>query len=459
MNMHTTLFASAVIATLASTTLAQTWTQVTPATSPIAGRDQGMAFDFSSGSVLMYGGLLTGNAINSDTWLFDGSNWTQLSPATTPPTRWGHRCVQDTRRNRIVAFGGRSPTITANANDTWEWNGLDWQRVVTAHAPSARAFYSMVFDERRGKVVLYGAQSGFPNGDQTWEYDGVDWAQVVTTTTPPGLETPAMAYDKARGVTVMFGGWNGLSPGVMYNTTWEYDGVDWRQVATATSPTARYRASCVYDDARGRTVMYGGYGSGALTDTWEYDGNDWTQVPASGTTRSTECAMAYDIFRQQSYLFGGSGPSGISAETWIYTGPRTALFAPFGHGCPGGNGTPTLAANPPVLGQPFVLNIGSLGNQVVGGLLLQGFTSTSFAGTFLPLDLSPFGMSGCGLEVAPATNSFLLASNGNASFGFVVPNQPSLIGLHYFTQFMGLDFAAPNSSVSMSNAGHALLGL
>lgn len=458
--MHSrSAIAGGLLAVLSATAPGQTWTQLTPGTSPSVRRDGGMAYDLVNANLLLYGGLLTPTAIDGQTWSFDGSTWTQLSPATTPPPRWGHRCVLDSRRGRIVTFGGRSPTTLPSANDTWEWNGIDWQQVITAHAPSPRAFYSMAYDDRRAVCIVYGTQSGSPNGNQTWEYDGTDWTQVTTATVPPGLESPALVYDKARGVTVMFGGWNGLSPGVLYDTTWEYDGVDWTLRAPATVPTARYRSAFWYDDARGRVVVYGGFGNAtALTDTWEYDGVDWTMVASTGPFKSTESYAGYDQTRRQAYHFGGSGPTGNSQETWIYAGASTALFAPFGRGCAGGAGTPALSANAPVLGQGFTLSVASLGSGALGALLLQGFSSTALAGTRLPLDLTPYGLSGCRLEIAPTANLFLFASNGTASLAFTVPNATALLDLAYFTQAIAPDATAANGVASMSNAGHAVLG-
>src|SRR5690606_18911591 len=161
--------------------------------------------------------------------------------------------------------GGRSPTTTAAANDTWEWNGVDWQQVVTANAPSPRAFYSMAFDERRGRTVIFGSQTA---SSDTWEYDGTNWYQITTPTTPAGVDAPAMAYDKGRGVVVMFGGWNGITA-IQYTTTWEYDGVDWTLRPTTNHPVTGYRTTCVYDDVSGRVMLYGGYNGTAQQNVWE----------------------------------------------------------------------------------------------------------------------------------------------------------------------------------------------
>ncbi|MCA8977361.1 MAG: hypothetical protein KDC98_21745 [Planctomycetes bacterium] len=452
------------VATLTGAAAAQTWTLLTPAPYPnlSARRSGGAVFDPIQNKVLIYGGLQSGpTAALDDTWAFDGGTWTQVTPATTtPPLRWGHRMVLDSRRMVVVTFGGRSPTITATANDTWEWDGNDWHQVFPAASPNPRAFYSMVYDERRGRCVLFGVQSGssLSGGNQTWEYDGSTWTQASTATTPPGLETPAMAYDKGRGVTVMFGGWNGTSPGTMYDTTYEFDGVDWTLRTIANPPPARYRAGCVYDDARGRVVLYGGYGSGGLQDTWEYDGNDWTQVlAAGGPPKMTEGYMAYSDALESTIYFGGSGPSGGNNETWLYTGPTDAIAAPFGSSCPTGVGTTTLTpTTTPVLGSNYVLDIAN-GPAATSAFMTHGFSNLSWQLGSLPADLSPFGIGGCQLEVRPeATTLILVTGTGTQTLTF--PVVASLIGQAIYSQAVVLDATAPNGICGMTNAVHAVLG-
>lgn len=468
MNRPTLLRAALAAAVLAPLATAQTWIQLNPnpwANTTQARRSGGIAFSPVNGALVMYGGLRSSTtAVLDDTWTFDGVTWTQLTPATTPPPRWGHRMVYDSRRAKLVTFGGRSPTTTATANDTWEFDGVNWQQVFPTTSPNARAFYSMAYDSRRGVCVLYGTQSGSTvgtsGGNQTWEYDGTMWRQVVTAFVPPGLETPAMAYDAARGVTVMFGGYNGASPGTMYNSTWEYDGVNWVQRSPANSPTGRYRAGCDYDARRGRVVVYGGFGSGtALQDTWEYDGNTWTQVGSAGPTKSTEAFFAYSPALSSFVHFGGSGPGGTTNETWLYTGANSAIAAPFGTGCATSVGTPSLTpGNTPVLGTAHQLN---LAGAPIGsfGVFVTGLSNESWTLGDLPADLTLFGYAGCGLEVSPDASVFAVFGNGTGSQNLNLPSATAFLDMGLFTQCFVLDGAAPNGVGGASNAVHSRLGL
>ncbi len=461
------LAASAALATLP----AQTWTLQSPAPYPttLARRAGGIAWHPLQGGLVMYGGLQSGPTLTlADTWLWNGATWTQVTTTTAPPPRWGHKMVYDSRRGRIVTFGGRSPTTTAVANDTWEFDGVDWQQVFPTTSPNARAFYGMAYDERRGKTIVYGTQSGSTigtlGGNQTWEYDGTTWAQAITATVPPGLEQPAMAYDKGRGVTVMFGGFNGTPPGTDYRTTYEFDGVDWTLRTTANAPLTGYRTGMVYDDARGRVVLYGGYASATVQQvTWEYDGNDWTQVGTGGPGRITEGFMAWLPTTQQTVYFGGSGPTVVGTvnnETWTYSGPTNPIAARFGKGCPTSSGIPDLApASTPVLGTNYNLTL--TGAPAVSiGVVVHGLDNTQLApGVWLPFDLSPAGIAGCGLEVRNDVLLVELPVGGTFTHVFPVPNQPALTGTGLFSQVLVVDGAAPNGFAGLSNAVHGVLGL
>lgn len=468
---HSLSAAALLLAVVATEASAQTWTFLTPAPYPtlLARRSGGMAFDPIQGKVLMYGGLQSGPTLTlNDTWTFDGATWTQLTPATTPPPRWGHRMVLDTRRLRVVTFGGRSPTTTAVANDTWEWDGTNWQQMFPTASANARAFYSMAFDDRRGKVVMYGTQSGSTigtsGGNQTWEYDGTTWAQASPAFVPPGLESPAMVYDKGRGVTVMFGGFNGTPPGTDYRNTWEFDGTNWvdRGVLPNT-PLTGYRTACVYDDVRGRVVLYGGYASATIQqNVWEYDGNDWTLVLAgTGPGKITEGYAAYSPVTQQTYYFGGSGPTVVGTvanETWLYDGAKTAIAAKFGQACATSAGTPDLTpTTTPVLGTNYVLTLSNGAFNGIG-VIAHGFSNTNSLFGPLPQDLTSIGFGGCRLEVSTEASLLLLINSGTATNTIGFPNDPGLAGIPLFSQVLVLDSLAPNGNGGVSNAVHGVLG-
>jgi hypothetical protein len=50
----------------------------------------------------------------------------------------------------------------------------------SAEIPSRRSAYSMAYDARRHRVVLYGgSDSAFTRLSDTWEWDGKNWRQIM----------------------------------------------------------------------------------------------------------------------------------------------------------------------------------------------------------------------------------------------------------------------------------------
>ena len=105
------------------------------------------------------------------------------------PPRYGHRMVYDSRRDRLVVFGGSVLTERDLGPGQWQGQLQDASRYfevalgdntmgepAASTAPSARWGHDMVFDERRGVVVLYGGFNSLTaystlNGlaAETWE--------------------------------------------------------------------------------------------------------------------------------------------------------------------------------------------------------------------------------------------------------------------------------------------------
>jgi Bacterial Ig-like domain (group 2)/Abnormal spindle-like microcephaly-assoc'd, ASPM-SPD-2-Hydin/Galactose oxidase, central domain/Protein of unknown function (DUF1573) len=182
------------------------WTQVFPPISPPGRRfdGQGMAYDAISGNVILFGGAVQGNTVLGDTWAWNGTaqTWTQLSPATSPSPRAFAGMSSGGATGGIVLFGGGD--YTQNLGDTWVWNGSNWQQRSPSTSPPARSGLSMVFDDSISKVVLFGGYQL----DDTWTWDGNNWTQLVPASTPPDRYSYGMDYDGAAHAVVLFGGFS-----------------------------------------------------------------------------------------------------------------------------------------------------------------------------------------------------------------------------------------------------------
>src|SRR5262249_28154049 len=149
--------------------------------------------------------------------------------------RQWHGMGYDPGRQRVVLFGGQAATSTNYLNDTWEWDGINWTQVVTAHSPppapsSSGSQASLVFDRTRNRLTSFSAD---PAG-AVWESDGVDWSVVVPASAPSVRYMSAVVDDPPRGNLVLFGG---LSSNASLGDTWTWDGSHWALAASASSPS------------------------------------------------------------------------------------------------------------------------------------------------------------------------------------------------------------------------------
>jgi hypothetical protein len=308
---------------------------------PMARRYHAMVYDSARGRTIVYGGegLANGRWTNfNDTWQWDGRRWLASTPADgSSPARREHAMVYDSARGLVLLFGGFGP-IDGSWNylqDTWTWDGFAWTDVTPASgSPPALQDHAMAYDSARGRAVVFG---GLADGyrDGTWEWDGSNWADVSPPSGRPGRRYKhAMAYDSIRGRVVLFGG-VGMQAGswTLPDDTWEWDGSTWTDVTPASArPPGRNQVAMAFDSARGRVVLFGGYGypggvGTRLRDTWEWDGSRWHNVtPAAGSPPATDAhAMAFDSARGRVVLFSGEG---FSQDTWEWDGLRWHKVTP-----------------------------------------------------------------------------------------------------------------------------------
>lgn len=204
-------------------------------------------------------------------------------------------------------------------------------------APAPRAGHVLVYDERRGALMLLNGDHD--NGDhdpgaatgEVWEWHtsgrrralrsraaGSPW-QLTDTSGPPPRTLAAAAYDARRGVLVMQGG---LGEGdTVYGDTQEWDGQQWRLVSTE-GPGIRNHHAMVYDPARGVMVLFGGQDQNIVLqgDTWEWDGMSWRRAATSGPPARVHHAMAWDDVRQRVLLYGGSNGQRDFGDFWEWDG-------------------------------------------------------------------------------------------------------------------------------------------
>jgi cysteine-rich repeat protein len=132
-----------------------------------------------------------------------------------------------------------------------------------------------------------------------------------------GRHDHGMVFDSARARSLIFGGFDGQ----LQNDTWAYDGDTWHPISVSSFPDARTLHAMTYDTARDRVVMFGGFSDVPLGDTWEFDGVSWSEATtASSPEPRLAHLMVFDSTRQVVVLHGGGGGTSHLQDTWEWNG-------------------------------------------------------------------------------------------------------------------------------------------
>jgi len=248
------------------------WIQVFPVNgvSPSARQGPGMVYDRATNTVLLFGGT-NGTTNFDDTWIWDGTTatWTELFPPKKPPGRRfdTQGMTFDVEHGRVVLFGGYA--AGAVFNDTWIWDGKTrlWTQRFPKVSPSARRA-PIAYDRATEKIVLFGGDDGAANQyNDTWIWNGTNWQQPATPVAPGPRGLASLAYDPTLHGVVLTAGFINTQ---VYNDTWIWNGNAWNQITTTNVPTyGRFAFGIDYDPIAHGPLIFGGFSTGfALSDTW-----------------------------------------------------------------------------------------------------------------------------------------------------------------------------------------------
>ncbi|HKR62848.1 MAG TPA: kelch repeat-containing protein [Thermoanaerobaculia bacterium] len=284
-----------------------------------------MAFDEKAGVGVLFGGRGAFDGATQlvhdtdETWYWIGTRFVQRFPETKPPARNSHSMVYDTKRQRIVMFGGRQETSTFQGdatilNDTWIFQNDNWAQLAPATSPTPRHNSSMAYDIVNDRIVLFGGTvidtEGAPKPVyDTWEFDGTTWAQVGANGQPQ-VAKPVLAYDAERKQVLLMGLDASATtlPAVMYR----YDATakTWTKVTPEKMPPCVNEGYMVFQRSNKKVAWLGGIcgsDTNQLDEVWEWDGTNWTKVTITNATiRAYSQAVAYDTERDEIVMFGGS---------------------------------------------------------------------------------------------------------------------------------------------------------
>ena len=300
--------------------------------SPRSGHD--MVYDQKRERIVLFGGRPNVfNPVTTDiapheneTWEYDGCNWEKIETENKPPRMDEIYLVYDSQLQRTVLLGYVNVSTDVLA-EMWVFDGVEWHQLEDVDEfPTPRVMGDAIYDSKQNWIVLFGGMGINPYTDwlrDTWIFDGNDWQEIthainyVDELLPSG-EFPVMTYDEKREKTVL------LSP-KFGNTTSEFDGFSWDNLNNLPNQNNRpvmppndmrvFLGDVIFDSQRGVVVAHGFGG------TWEYDGADWLRIETAQGPNSQWHSMVYDEARGVTVLFGGIDEDGEPIKgSWIYDG-------------------------------------------------------------------------------------------------------------------------------------------
>ena len=248
-------------------------------------------------------------------WVYDirRSSWSPLIPSGDgPPAHSDNTAVLDTKRDRLVIYGGMLvPGPYRPFRQVWTLTLGDdpqWALLPTRGEPPETFGLGAIYDPGRDRLLAFTANARDFFEGEVWALplgtaDPPEWRQLGSQSDslhvrPPAVAGAVVAYDSRRDRMLVFGGGFGSFDGSFTtNGCWALDlngppvwdllsPPELGMIRDSLRPTPRMRGSGVYDSAGDRLIILGGaWMNGSIIfqvpdDAWalELDFNQWTRL-------------------------------------------------------------------------------------------------------------------------------------------------------------------------------------
>ena len=292
------------------------WQLLSPAHSPGPRSGISISFDTTRGKAVMFGGvskwLGDSNEYNNDTWEWDGDDWTEIITENQPTLRVSSMLAYDEKNAVTVLFGGGDKNGVSVLNDTWLWDGKEWQEVYPNHSPEPRRGGQLFFDKSLGKIILAGGyenkieEDGIQSFYDTWIWDGSDWEKQQIDIDYMMITNPVAGYDPIRNRALVYNYYNML--------VWSDH--EWSVIESDEFPLPRFGPAVAMNPNTGDMVLYGGVEGKNMGDTWIFSSDKWEEIKPDLSPPATDgAAMFYDPARDSFIIYGGFTNSNTD-EMW-----------------------------------------------------------------------------------------------------------------------------------------------
>lgn len=179
----------------------------------------------------------------------------------------------------------------------------------------------------------------------------------------------------------------------------------------------------------------------------------------SNTGPSSVLLSGADIDRVRVFRSSFPSPVMLAEVEVINYSALDAEAKPFGIGCLGSAGVPTLRpTSPPTINANFDVVVGNMPSAGIG-VLISGLSRTLSGALPLPFNLATLGATGCQLYTSLELTQVVVATAGSGPSSFAVPNHAALLGFEMHQQAAVLDAAANALGLTLSDALRVRLGL
>ena len=312
-----------------------TWSLLGVAGTPPPGRYEHTAiFDPVRDRMIVFAGIGEAYDLFNDVWALELAGtptWAPLAPSGTGPAPgYDYLSAYDPAADRMLVSGA----AIGSSNPLWSLalgSGPAWTAITPAGpAPRDRYNSSLVYDSARGRLLLHGgtlSAGGPQSAGETWALAlgaSPAWSEVKAP--PPGRDYLSAVRDDATHRMVVFGGQQYFKGPL--NDVWARDLAGqgaWVVLApNGPAPAPRSGHSAVFDAARDRMIVFGGFSSTTTNDLWSLSlgpSPAWSPIVAGGASPGprTGHVAIYDPVGDQMVMFGGAGaslPQQIFNDTW-----------------------------------------------------------------------------------------------------------------------------------------------
>ncbi len=311
------------------------WIKPGPANPPPARTGVVMTFDEQNGRIVAFGGELADSSFTNTMWAYNvpANTWTNITPASSPPARWKAGFDYDPVQHAYIMYGGQD--AAGWRTDLW-WFYLSNTTWVdrTPPPPGPRNMQStpMAYDNDALRHLMVGT-NGVTSTLETWSYNSATntWSsRSPTGDTPPATSGHSLTYDRSSHRAILFGGASGLT---LYGDVYEYDytnntwtdTIPWQQNVT---PNKRTDHALIFGPNAATDILYGGIDSSSTYQpgTWILIDSgplkNWQQqMGATEPGPRKNHAMAWDSVHDRVVMFGGMLQDGTVTNETVVWGP------------------------------------------------------------------------------------------------------------------------------------------